>query len=150
LPIGAVIVTADGRRIDSADELVAFVRAARPGQEVELGYDQGGRMQRKLVRLGPTAAGVVPGTPTGPGGLGLGLGAGGDRPLLNRLERTFDNLAGGRGPSTIYDPYEMAQLKTRVEQLTEQVKGLEERLKALEGRGGGAPPPTPAPGLGAP
>jgi membrane-associated protease RseP (regulator of RpoE activity) len=147
LPLGAVVVTIDGRRIDTADDLVAFVRAARPGQEVELGYMQGERMQRKTVRLAPTAVGVVPSAPpSAPGGLGLGLGGGG--PLINRAERMVENLGlgpGRGGISSIYDPSEMAMLKTRVGELTEQVKALKERLDKLEGGPAGAPPPVPAP-----
>lgn len=146
LPLGGLIVMADGRRIDSADDLVAFIRAARPGQEVELGYYQGDLLRRKSVRLGPTAVGVAPATPPVAGG-GLGLG-GPDRPVLNRLERVADSIIGSRGAPTVYDPSDMAALKTRVAELTEQVKALEERLKVLEGRGGGAAPPAPAPALG--
>jgi len=150
LPLGALIVMVDGRRIDSADDLVGFIRTARPGQEVEMGYYEGDMLRRKTVRLGPTAVGMAPGSPSAPppavsgGGLGSVLGGGGDRPLLNRVEKMVDGIAGGRGP-TVYDPSDMAALKARVAELTEQVKGLEERLKVLEGRGGAAPP---APALG--
>jgi hypothetical protein len=145
LPLGGLIVMADGQRIDSADDLVTYIRGARAGQEVELGYYEGGNLRRKLVRLGPTAAGIVPGIPPAPGP--LGLGGGGERPLINRIERAVDSFAGGRGPSTVFDPSEMAALKTRVEELTEQLRQMEERLKALEGRGGAAPA-APAPALG--
>lgn len=142
LPLGAVVVTIDGRRIDTADELVGFVRAARPGQEVELGYMQGDRTLRKTVRLGPTAVGVVPSVPPpAPGGFGLGGGG----PLINRAERMVENLGlgpGRGGISSVYDPSEMAMLKTRVGELTEQVKALKDRLDQLEGR---AATPVPAP-----
>jgi hypothetical protein len=146
LPIGAVVTMVDGQRIDTADELVAFIRAARPGQEIELGYMQGDRQQRKTVRLGPTATSAAPG---GVGSVLSGSGAsGGAAPLLNRVERMVDRFAPPpRGGSTVYDPGEMADLKARVMELSDQVKALKERLDAMEGRPGGAPP-TPGPGLG--
>ena len=148
LPLNGLIVMVDGRRIDSADDLVAFIRAARPGQEVEMGYYEGDVLRRKTVRLGPTAVGFAPTTPPAVGGGGPGIGLGGDRPVLNRLEKVADSIIGARGAPTVYDPSDMATLKARVAELTEQVKALEERLKTLEGRGGGAAPPAPAPALG--
>ncbi len=147
LPLGAVIATADGRRIDTADDLVAFIRSARPGQEVELGYMQGEVMRRKTVRLGSTAPVIAPGASPAPGGFGAAPGLAGERPLLNRVERMMDSIEFGRGASTVYDPSEMARLKQQVLELSEQVKSLEERLKAIEGKTGVTPPP-PAPGLG--
>jgi membrane-associated protease RseP (regulator of RpoE activity) len=144
LPLGAVIATADGQRIETADDLVAFIRAARPGQEVELGYMQGGVMRRKNVRLAPVTSAAEPPPPSGSFGPVPPSG----RPLLGRVERMLDSIESTRGASTVYDPSEMARLKQQVSELTEQVKALEERLKAVEGRGGASPPPAPAPGLG--
>src|SRR5262245_26194724 len=147
LPLGGVIAMIDGRRIASADDLVSFVRAARPGQEVELGYYQGDMLRRKLVTLAPPASAVVPGNPAAPGPAPI---FGSERPLLNKVERMVDGLSGGgsRGASTVYDPSELAALKSQVLDLSAQVKALEERLKKLEGPGGGAAPPASGPGLG--
>ncbi|HZN34259.1 MAG TPA: PDZ domain-containing protein [Pirellulaceae bacterium] len=144
LPLGGVIAMIDGRRIGTADELVSFVRAARPGQEVELGYYQGEVLRRKLVTLAPAASAAIPAAPAVTGGQPPIFGN--DRPILNRVERMVEGVAGGRGPSTVFDPSELATLKIQVLDLTAQVKALEERLKRLEG--GGAAPPAPAPGLG--
>lgn len=145
LPIGSVVVAIDGRRIDTADDLVAAVRVSRPGQEVELSYYEGPRLSRKAVRLAPAASGIVPATPSAPADptedrpLGLVPGAA-DRPLLDRVEGIVDGLAGRRGPSTVYDPSEMAALRDQVLMLQEKLQALEERLKQVEGKLGGAAP----------
>lgn len=146
LPVGAVVITIDGKRIDTADDLVSFVRGARPGQEVELGYMQGDRAARKTVKLAPAATVFVPPTP-GPAAPAFGP----DRPFLNKVERIVDGLSNNsplRGTSTVYNPLEMATLKSDVARLTEEVKQLKARLEVLEGRGGGAAPAAPAPALG--
>jgi membrane-associated protease RseP (regulator of RpoE activity) len=147
LPLGAVIATVDGRLINTADDLVAFIRTARPGQEVELGYMQGDAMRRKIVRLGPTAAAGSADGPPATGGFSSVPPVLGDRPLLGRVERMMNNLESTRGASTVYDPSEMAQLKQQVFEMTEQIKSLQERLKAIEDKAGVAPP-APAPGAG--
>ena len=51
LPLGAVIVAIDGKRVDSSEDLVSAIRAVRPGQEVELTYYEGDRLSRKPIRL---------------------------------------------------------------------------------------------------
>jgi hypothetical protein len=159
IPIGGAIVAIDGRRVDSDDELVAAIRGARPGQEVELTYYQGDRLARKNVRLAPPSAAAGPGT-AGPASSGiassppsivrpgtLGPALGGQRPLLDRIEGTVDRTtrppAGGNLAE--YNPSEMASLQSRVAELTEQVKTLEERLKAIESK---LPGGTAAPGIG--
>jgi membrane-associated protease RseP (regulator of RpoE activity) len=159
IPIGGAIVAIDGRRVDSDNELVAAIRGARPGQEVELTYYQGDRLARKNVRLAPPSAAAGPGT-AGPASSGiassppsivrpgtLGPALGGQRPLLDRIEGTVDRTtrppAGGNVAE--YNPSEMASLQSRVAELTEQVKTLEERLKAIESK---LPGGTAAPGLG--
>jgi len=61
-PMGAVIVSIDGKIVDSSDDLISAVRAARPGQEVELTYYEGRNLNRKSVRLAAAgAAGAPPG-----------------------------------------------------------------------------------------
>lgn len=60
LATGHVIVAADGRRIDSPQDLVEFIRSARPGQEVELTYYQGDQLRRKRVRLGESDSAAAP------------------------------------------------------------------------------------------
>ena len=62
LPVGGVVVTLDGRRIDSANDLVAAISAAQPGQEIELGYYEGNRFGRKSIKLAPSTAAAAPGS----------------------------------------------------------------------------------------
>lgn len=167
LPLGGVIVGIDGRRVDSSDDLVAAIRAARPGQAVELMYFEGNRLTRKEIRLAAASGPTLPGVPLGPGSGASTesgpprsvLGGSGSRPLLGRVERMVEGLArpGGispAGPSTVYDPLAMAELQQKVAELTAEVAALKDRLKALEerlgGQGGGASPvpggAPPAPG----
>ena len=157
LPIGGVVVSIDGRRIDSADDLVAAIRGARAGQEVELTYYEGDRLGRKTVKLAPAAVGIVPAMPParapaigGLGGMigggGIGADATGDRPLLSRVERMVDSVTQPRGPSTVFNPQDMAALQGRMLELTQQMQKLEQRLQAIESKLGTAP--APAPGLG--
>ena len=152
LPLGGVVVAFDGRRIDSADDLVAAIKGARAGQEVELSYYQGDRFSKKTVRLGATAAAssAVPSLPPSPlrmGPLGLGRGTGSsDRPLLSKVERLVDNLAP-KPASTVYNPSEMADLYKSVKELTEQVRTLAARLDAIEGKAPSPVVPPPSSGF---
>ena len=188
LPVNGLIVRMNNRPIDSADALVAAIGAARPGQEVELQYYVGNKLVTKTVRLaasGGAAAGggfAAPGggfsaelPPPGPGASGFGgpsglnpsrLGgllpggnAGGNRPLLQKIEQMASGLAKPTTTTVVYDPLAMAALQTRVVELVDQVKALEERVKMLEGKLGisapAASPPGPAgpsftPGFSAP
>ena len=158
LPVGGVVVALDGKRIDTADELVGAIRVGRVGQEIELTYYEGADLARKTVRLAPAAAGIsaappAAGAPPRPAPLDLNLG-GPNRPLLNRVEELVEGIAGSprtapgasaggasaRGPSTVYDPAEMAALRDHVLQLEETVKSLEERVKLLEAKLGNEAP----------
>jgi membrane-associated protease RseP (regulator of RpoE activity) len=151
LPVGGVVVALDGKRIDTADELVSAIRVGRVGQEIELTYYQGDDLARKTVRLAPAAAGIAA-APTGAppvrgGGIDLGIG-GADRPLLNKVENLVEGITNPRtapgaiprGPSTVYDPAEMAALRSTVLSLEEKVTALEERIKLLEAKLGNEPP----------
>jgi len=171
LKAGALIVQMDGRSINSDDDLVAAIRAARPGQEVELTYYDGDRLGRKLVRLGQAGGGTSPpapgvgasggSSPPGPSTSGLGQRLpGGRAPLINRVEQLVDNFSRTQGVPPVglptvptnYDPSAMAALIKSVTELTESVSRLEERIKALEGKqSGSAPAPAPlTPGFGSP
>ena len=158
LPVGGVVVALDGKRIDTADELVSAIRVGRVGQEIELTYYQGADLARKTVRLAPAATGIAAapaaaGTPPRPAPLDLNIG-GPNRPLLNRVEDLVEGIAGSprtapagstpggvaRGPSTVYDPAEMAALRDTVLSLEEKITSLEERIKLLEAKLGNEAP----------
>jgi hypothetical protein len=149
LPVGGVVVQLDGRRVDSSDDLVAMIQAAQPGQEIELTYFEGPRLQRKSVTLAPASGAAAPG---GFPRLGSGIAGGmaGDRSLLGQAERRVDNFVRGgvTGASTVYDPSAMAALQAQVSEMAATIKSLEERLRALEGNRGElrvSPSTTPAP-----
>jgi hypothetical protein len=54
LPLGGVIVSVNGKRIGSANDIVNFIQAFRPGDEIEVTYFEGDRIGRKKLRLAPT------------------------------------------------------------------------------------------------
>ncbi len=165
---GFLIVQMDGRPINSDDDLVAAIRAARPNQEVELTYYEGDRLGRKAVRLAQAGASAAPSpgsgafggaTPPGPSTAAPRL-PGGRPPLINRVEQLVDNFSRSQGVAvpnlptvpTNYDPSAMAALMKSVTELTEAVSRLEERVKAIEGKQpGSSSAPTPlTPGFGVP
>lgn len=168
LPEGGVIVRFNDRPIGSDNDLINAVKASRPGQEVEISYYEGSRLSRKQLRVGsagaasggPGLASSAPSLPpppaSGPGPIGgggtMGPGASG-RPFMQRLERMTENLSRPPPISTVWDPHAMADLQKQVVELTNTVKALEERLRSLESRSGGAggassPTPVPAAGPG--
>jgi S1-C subfamily serine protease len=51
LPVGALIVAADGHRIDKAEDLVNYIATLKPGDEVELSYFEGKRLHRLPLKL---------------------------------------------------------------------------------------------------
>ena len=154
LPLGGVIVAIDGRRIDTADELVQIIRGARPGQELELTYYQGDKLARKTVKLAPTVDAAT--IPIGSGGL-VGPGpAGGpgiigpDRPFLRRVEKIVGGIGGGGlGPALgapglappglgpvgpAMEPADVANLRQTIDNLQAQVRLMEDRLRTLEAK----------------
>jgi S1-C subfamily serine protease len=161
LPIGGVVVALDGKRIDTADDLVGMIRAGRVGEEIELTYYDGPNLARKSLRLAPAASGLVASPGAIPPGVGppsstapratapLDLNLGGtDRPLLNKVEQLVEGITSprtapgsiARGPSTVYNPSEMAALRDHVLSLETTINALEERIKLLEAKLGTAAP----------
>jgi membrane-associated protease RseP (regulator of RpoE activity) len=161
LPLGGVIVAVDGRRVDSPEDLVAAVRATRPGRDVEITYYDRDRMSRKMVQL---PAGQVPDissnserrinpvptptttSPPPPNSLGQQLGGNGQRPLLGRIGSLLDNVvAPAQAIDNTVAPTptvanrvdtgsEISQLRSQVEQLQRQVESLQKSIDALEKR----------------
>ena len=113
LPLGGVIVSVNGKRIASANDIVKLIQAFRPGDEIEITYFEGDRIDSKKMRLMPAAPTAIraPTQPT-PSAmtpdpsdppLRLGRRRPGGRPILEALERTLDavlppaDAAGGGG-----------------------------------------------------
>ena len=102
LPLGGVIVSINGKRIGSANDIVELIRAFRPGEEIEVTYFEGDRIGRKKIRLGRTVVAITPAAPRAssadvavdrtdpPLRLGRRRAGGGGRPILEALERTLD------------------------------------------------------------
>jgi hypothetical protein len=147
LPVGGVVVAIDGRKIESADDLVAAIRDGRPGQEVELTYFVGEEISRKSVRLGAAGSATVPAPSDAAGEPPLSFGPPrSDRPNLGRVEGAIDGFTRSRGASTVYDPSEMSALRDNVLRLEELVQTLQDRVKALEGKSGEPGPAVVPPG----
>jgi hypothetical protein len=143
LPIGGVIVSVDGQRIDSSRDLVRAIAAAQPEQKIELRYYEGNRLFRKSVQLVPTlrppTAKPVPSSPRAqPPQLRWENNR---RPLLDgigRLLDEFDPQAGGGSlvpPQTPANGSDTVQaLQRQVEQLERQVRELQQKVSELERR----------------
>jgi S1-C subfamily serine protease len=150
LPLGGVIVSFDGRPIDSPDDLVAALRAARPGDEVEIGYYQKDKLFRKTVRLAPATPAAptdlpLPGALTDPDlGPRVVPGVPGlvDRPAVKKIEGLLDRLLPAAPDPALREPAlpraddrrEVTELRTEVELLKAEVTRLTRKLAELEAR----------------
>lgn len=151
VPVGGLIVAIDGVRIDSADQVVELVAAARPGQEMEVSYYNRATLSRKTIRLAPSVVDAR-GTPglnptTTPPAIGGILNGGGDRPILGRIGAVVDNLARPAGGAPAGQMEEVTALKSQVELLQATIRSLEERLLRLENKAGIARPAEGAGGV---
>lgn len=148
LPIGAVIVALDGRRIDSPADLVAAVSAAPTDRAVELSYYEGDRLYRKRVHLLGTAAAQAapiasapvrrePQPPRGGPSLEQQLGGQGQRPVLGRVGQLLDGLvAPASGAAPLVQPSlessETTLLRQQVSLLQQELEALRARLTVVE------------------
>jgi hypothetical protein len=144
IPVGAVIVAADGVRIDSPSELARWIQTRRPGQQAELSYYEGQQLYRRQVTLSPAASTPGPDVPSLPAPPPLHLpdnggsrrpAPGSPRPLLDRLGRVLDDLVDptSNPPTADATPAsELAELRRQVQELSLQVQQLADRLSRLE------------------
>lgn len=148
LPLGAVIVALDGRRIDSPADLVAAIRSARTDRPIELSYYEIDRLYRKRVHLlGASATQIAPTAPApvrrepqplrGGPSLEEQLGGRGQRPVLGRVGQLLDGLvapAAGAAPLTqpVPESSETTLLREQVALLQQELEALRERLAAVE------------------
>lgn len=138
LPIGSVIVSIDGRRVDSPDDLVGYVRSARAGQTVEVVYYRGDRIERLNVVLdagGDASASRRPATADPPLVLRSPV-FGEDRPALRKIESVIDRLVAPPAPVPVpaVAADEASELRAQVETLNRQVERLQQRVAELERR----------------
>ncbi len=126
LPVGGVIVAAEGQRIEHPDDLIAIVSSMRPGDPLLLSYYQGAKVFRKSITLaeaGGVAVGPLPERPA--------PAPTGDRPLLRRIERALESAElPGRIPFAAEPAAE--DLRGEVERLRTTVSSLERRIAELE------------------
>lgn len=140
IPVGAAIVAVDGRRVDTADELVDLMRLVRPDQEVEMTFYQGAQLGRKLLRA-TAAVGDAP--RANPPLFGEPGAAPADRPILRTLEKVLEGAGQGgvippgirpqplpAAPGDVVGETEV--LRRDIEQLKRQLQQLEGRLSDLE------------------
>jgi hypothetical protein len=146
LPLGAVIVALDGRRIDSPADLVAAIRTTPTDREVELSYYESDRLYRKRVHLlGASLQQVVPTAPAPvrrePQSLRSGrslepqLGGQGQRPVLGRVAQLLDGLvAPASAPlaQPVPESSETALLREQVALLQQELEALRTRLAVVE------------------
>lgn len=122
LPIGGVIVAAEGRRIEQPDDLIALIISSKPGDEVLLSYYREATLLRKTVRLGEAPREARIPAPIDP--------AAGDRPMLRRLEKAIDTF--GRPGVPLAPENDFTAMQRELESLRSQVTALEARLQAVE------------------
>ena len=131
LPLGAVIVTFEGERINTADELVEAISASSPGTEVELTYYDKDKLRRRTVKL---AAAADPSL-LAPGYGGSRRGGGGS---LSELERRLGGgvaaTDSGDREATLTGPADSDTLREEVEVLKARIEALEKRLADIEGK----------------
>ena len=137
IPVDAVVVSIDGEMIASSEELVAIIRAAKPGAEAELSYYVGDKLARKSVKLAPAT--VISTLPPGYGGeppINLGP-PGAERPLMSKVEKVVASLTNPAAtPPNAADIIALQQsysnMQAQMKLLVERVDELEARVRTLE------------------
>lgn len=146
IPLGAVIVSVDGKRVDSPQDLQEALGGAAVDEPLEVAWYQQDRLVRKTVELRestdvspPALPRLDPNSPPEPA---LRLGDARDRPLLGRLERALEGFVQPPEGAPPAPEGEVGRLRAEVEALRRHVGRLEERLEALEQRlNGNGPSP---------
>ncbi len=166
LPLGAVIVALDGRRIDTPAHLVAAIRTSPTDRPAEISYYDGDRLYRKKVYLVGDAVASAPATQPAPvrrvpnsqdpayrepqplnrgPSLEQQLGGGGQRPVLGRVGQLLDGLVAPASGSTPLAPQlpiadETTILREQVSLLQQELAALRARLSAVEKQLEATPP----------
>ncbi len=145
VPIDAVVVAMDGQMVGNSEELVALIRGAKPGTNMELSYYVGDKLARKSVKLAPAA--VISTLPAGYGSeppINLGP-PGASRPLLSKVEKVVQGLTNPVAtPATnaadiVALQQSYSNMQAQMKLLLERIDELEARVKSLEEGAGPKP-----------
>lgn len=126
IPVGAVIVSYDGRRVDDAVGLIQLVRSSPTDRMVPVNYYYGNRMETTQLFFGDPR--TLP-PPPAPGG---NPSYGDDRPALRILQKAIESMeGGGELPGGIATQEQVDSLSRRVRDLEQEVRQLREELRTL-------------------
>ncbi|WP_165698676.1 PDZ domain-containing protein [Bremerella volcania] len=127
IPVGAVIVAYDGRRVDDAVGLIQLVRNSPADRMIPVNYYYGNRMESTELFFGDPR--TLPAQP-GPGGTPA---YGDDRPALRILQKAMEAMeSGGELPGGIATQEQVDSLSRRVRDLEQEVRQLREELRTLK------------------
>lgn len=127
IPVGAVIVSYDGRRVDDAVGLIQLVRSSPTDRMIPVNYYYGNRMESTQLFFGDPR--TLPPQPA-PGG---NPSYGDDRPALRMLQKAMEAMEGnGELPGGIATQEQVESLSRRVRDLEQEVQQLREELRALK------------------
>lgn len=130
IPVGAVIVAYDGRRVDDAVGLIQMVRNSPTDRMIPVNYYYGNRMESTQLFFGDPR--TLPPQP-GPGPGGNAGSSGDDRPALRMLQKAMEAMEGnGEMPGGIATQEQVDSLSRRVRDLEQEVQQLREELRALK------------------
>lgn len=129
IPVGAVIVAYDGRRVDDAVGLIQMVRNSPADRMIPVNYYFGNRMESTQIFFGdPRMLPPQPG-PTGDPSYGE------DRPALRMLQKAMEGVAGGEVPAGVATQEQVDSLSRRVRDLEQEIQQLRAELRALKNSG---------------
>lgn len=140
LPLGGVIVSAAGQRVDTTADLLDVLGQSQPGQSIEIGYYAGNELYRRQVRLAaaePRREERLLPPAEEPPPRDAPRTRGGRRPVLEGLGRVLGEIAAppaGPNPGDGRDREEIARLYEQLDRMQQRIEELERRLAELEAR----------------
>ncbi|MGY8771613.1 MAG: PDZ domain-containing protein [Pirellulales bacterium] len=132
IPVGAVIVSFDGRRVDDPVELVNMVQTIRPNQEVDVNYYIGNRLHSAQLRMDGQGSDVI-GAYNRPDPAPAPAQDDGKSPVLRLAERALGRLGNsnpGNEPRDNQLIYRVSELEAEVAQLKAQLKQLQDKINS--------------------
>lgn len=136
LPLDCVVVSIDGRAVNSPDDLLNVVASSTPSKPVDVVYYLQGKPEKVVVTLGESSMNPAPVAIAAPS-------TGGRQPLRERIAAKLPGLIEGLnngGPNSPLNNILNGGLggggdRATVEALQQRVQELEQRLKQLEESG---------------